>query len=422
MTKLSSTVKIILAAVLLILTQLLVTLPAHADSLPSGTLIKGPFMTSVYLIKDDGKRHPFPLQSIFESRYGRDFSKVQTVSADELASYSLGANVAFAPNSIIKIVTDPKVYKVLDDQGTIEWIQTELEFLTQGFSFKEVKDVPDTFFLDYTMKAAAPVTSPEPAPAVPTPPVTEAPFISTVRITTPNYTDAQVYFTTNRVTTDTVELLDSNGSVLATNELLTSAMTHETSFRNILTPAQKYSLRITSKTADWQTVSRTDAFMSKTDVLVTHVIDEPQGSEMMQPNVVTARMRITNQSTSPITIDKFVLIFESPIPARMASIAKNISIQVSPVNSIVQNLVANKSIGSGVVWTNTSGFQAINTDYSLDPGVAYFLTITIDGLQNIGRDDITIGAYLRTILDKLYVRGDFSVYREPEKYGELIVK
>ena len=70
------------------------------------------------------KRYVFPNEATYKSWYS-DFSGVVTISADELASYPLAANVVVRPGTkLVKITTDPKVYAV-EANGVLRWVQTE---------------------------------------------------------------------------------------------------------------------------------------------------------------------------------------------------------------------------------------------------------------------------------------------------------
>ena len=118
----------------------------------AGDLIKKDGLSAVYYLGEDGKRYVFPNESTFKSWYS-DFSGVVTVSADELASYPLGANVVVRPGTkLVKITTDPKVYAV-EPNGTLRWVQTEADAIAlYGANWAQrVIDVADSFFTNYTI-------------------------------------------------------------------------------------------------------------------------------------------------------------------------------------------------------------------------------------------------------------------------------
>lgn len=115
----------------------------------SGTLVKSPETTAVFLAVGT-TRYAFNNQSIYESWYGDDFSSVQTISINELASYQLVGSVTYKPGSLIKIPSIPKVYLVTDN-GVLRWIQTEQKLFDLGFSFSQVQDLSEAFFLSYSV-------------------------------------------------------------------------------------------------------------------------------------------------------------------------------------------------------------------------------------------------------------------------------
>jgi hypothetical protein len=136
----------------------------HADALryhgPSTFFIEGKLSctllarssinTTVYCLRSDGTRDLFPNDAVYYSWFS-DFSGVLTLKPEELAPYRLRANITMKPGSLIKVQTDPKVYLVSDDQGTLRWIETETrarELYGDGWA-GFVKDVPDTFFTNY---------------------------------------------------------------------------------------------------------------------------------------------------------------------------------------------------------------------------------------------------------------------------------
>jgi len=137
--------------VILVFVGILLILPffsVKAGNIQIGDLIRCPENSAVYKIGADGKRHAFPLSSIYFSRYD-NFSSVKTVPLSQLQIYQLGKNITFKTGSLFKIPSVPKVYEVIDDDGTVEWIQSEEDFYARGHSFSDVKDLPETFWFNY---------------------------------------------------------------------------------------------------------------------------------------------------------------------------------------------------------------------------------------------------------------------------------
>ena len=125
---------------------------AQAATPQAGDLIKMDGLSTVYFLGNDSKRYVFPHESVFFS-WHRDFSGVVTVSASELQSYPLGANVTMRPGTkLVKITTDPSVYAV-EPNGVLRKIQSESDAIAiYGPNWaKRVVDVADSFFTNYTI-------------------------------------------------------------------------------------------------------------------------------------------------------------------------------------------------------------------------------------------------------------------------------
>jgi V8-like Glu-specific endopeptidase len=115
-------------------------------------LAKSAESDSVFCLRSDGTRRVFPSSAVYHTWFS-DFSGVVTVSSSELAQYRLSSNITMKPGTLIKIQTDPKVYIVSTVDGSLRWIKTEskaTELYGQGWA-GFVKDVPDTFFINYKL-------------------------------------------------------------------------------------------------------------------------------------------------------------------------------------------------------------------------------------------------------------------------------
>jgi hypothetical protein len=109
------------------------------------------FDTAVYVLDEAGVRHAFPTESVFGS-WWENFEDVEVVESDVLAGYALLKNVTVRPGtSLVKIVSDPRVYAVEPD-GILRWITSETIARTlYGDAWaSRVVDVPDGFFANYT--------------------------------------------------------------------------------------------------------------------------------------------------------------------------------------------------------------------------------------------------------------------------------
>lgn len=127
-----------------------------ASAAMTGDLLKasGP---AVYYYAADGKRYVFPNEKTYFSWYV-DFSSVKTISDSELASISIGGNVTVRPGTkLVKIQTDPKVYAVTKC-GVLHWVESETvaKSLYGDAWATRVIDVPDAFFVNYTIGSSIP--------------------------------------------------------------------------------------------------------------------------------------------------------------------------------------------------------------------------------------------------------------------------
>ncbi len=120
------------------------------EVIASNDLIKLATSDSVYVVGDDGKRHPFPNEVTFDS-WGYTFDNVETVDADTMASYLIGDSVTIKPGTyLVKLQSVPKVYAVAPNH-TLRWVNSEeLAVEIYGATWaNEVVDVSDAFWPDY---------------------------------------------------------------------------------------------------------------------------------------------------------------------------------------------------------------------------------------------------------------------------------
>jgi|GEM_PF-4422961 len=122
-----------------------------ATSIAPGDLIKGP-TDAVYYYGQNGKRFVFPNAKTYFTWY-TDFSTVKIITAEELASIPLRGNVTYRPGvKLVKVTTDPKVYAV-GANAVLRWVKTEnVAKVLHGADWnKKVEDIPDAFFVNYTV-------------------------------------------------------------------------------------------------------------------------------------------------------------------------------------------------------------------------------------------------------------------------------
>lgn len=126
-------------------------MPLAAQAVAAGDLIKAS-LPAVYYYGSDGKRYVFPNEKTYMTWYS-DFSSVVTVTDDELAAIPIGGNATYKPGvKMVKITTDPKVYAV-GAGGSLHWVNSEaVATALYGSDWnKKIDDVPDAFFVNYTV-------------------------------------------------------------------------------------------------------------------------------------------------------------------------------------------------------------------------------------------------------------------------------
>ncbi len=126
--------------------------PLTARAASAGDVIKGETLSTVYYYGGDGSRYAFPNEKTYFAWYS-DFSDVVEMTDSELAAIPLAGNIVYRPGSRwIKIQSDPKTYAVTPE-GQLRWIETE-EVATDlaGSDWNTfIDDVPDVFFVDYSV-------------------------------------------------------------------------------------------------------------------------------------------------------------------------------------------------------------------------------------------------------------------------------
>ncbi|MFZ2803989.1 MAG: chitobiase/beta-hexosaminidase C-terminal domain-containing protein [Patescibacteria group bacterium] len=109
---------------------------------------------AVYYIGTDGMRHAFPNPKVYFTWY-QDFSGVQLISSDQLASIPLGKNVTYKPGvKMVKFTTFDNVYVVVKG-GVLRWVKGEaVATALYGADWNtKIDDIPDTFHSNYTFGA-----------------------------------------------------------------------------------------------------------------------------------------------------------------------------------------------------------------------------------------------------------------------------
>lgn len=123
-----------------------------STSVSSGDLIRGTSFSAVYYMGADGFRYVFPNDKTYFTWY-TNFDTVKFLSDADLAKIQMGGNVTYKPGSkMIKINSDPKTYAV-SAGGTLRHVTTEdIAIALFGSTWnKQIDDVPDGFFSNYTV-------------------------------------------------------------------------------------------------------------------------------------------------------------------------------------------------------------------------------------------------------------------------------
>lgn len=124
-----------------------------------GRWIKTADRPAIYHLDGNGVRHVYPLQKIWASHFGNDFSFIETIPASEMAGYPLGGNILFKSGTLVKIPSVPKVYLVMNN-GVLKWIRSESSaksWFGDGWA-SLVKDLPVSLFPTYAAEQCADYT------------------------------------------------------------------------------------------------------------------------------------------------------------------------------------------------------------------------------------------------------------------------
>ena len=114
--------------------------------------------SALYWYGADGKRYVFPNEAIYRSWYPPGLCPViTTVSNADLAKVSIGGSVTYRPGSrLIKIASDQTIFAVSKGGVVRPFASQALIPLMYGanWTFTSLDNIPDAFFVNYTMGAA----------------------------------------------------------------------------------------------------------------------------------------------------------------------------------------------------------------------------------------------------------------------------
>lgn len=139
-------------AVALVLSTFGITPISAQTPSEGGKIVKIEGGSTLYYVASDGNRYVFPNEKTYKTWYA-NFSNIEIISAEELASYPLKGNIRYRPGVLlIKIQTDPKVYAV-SKNGVLRWIKTEqmAKRLYGEFWNELIDDVSASFFTNYSI-------------------------------------------------------------------------------------------------------------------------------------------------------------------------------------------------------------------------------------------------------------------------------
>ncbi len=127
------------------------------NGLAKSSLIKIEGAPAVYWYAKDGKRYVFPNLATYRTWYsdatGQPCPMIQEIPLSMMVQITIGGNVRMKPVwTFVKITTDPKVFAV-SKGGVLHWIESEklaASFIQPDWR-KFVRDVPDAFFVNYTI-------------------------------------------------------------------------------------------------------------------------------------------------------------------------------------------------------------------------------------------------------------------------------
>ena len=125
------------------------------SSLECDYLARVESVSTVFCLLPGDERLTFPNLGTYLSWYPT-FDRIETVPDASLAGFRLSRNVTFRPGTLVKSSTFPSVYLVTDVFGTMRHIPTEdrAKELWGANWASLVRDIPDEFFVNYTIGPA----------------------------------------------------------------------------------------------------------------------------------------------------------------------------------------------------------------------------------------------------------------------------
>ncbi len=398
--------------------------PTAAFAAGAPTLIKSSTSPAVYLLQD-GIRHPFPLQSVYEGWYGKTFENVLGVPGDTLATYPLGKNVKFKPGTLIKIQTDPKVYLVKDEAGNLQWIQTEQDFLARGLKFSDVHDVPDTFFPDYTPQPdsyfATPVQGTTPAPI--TPPVVVPAQSYTIQSVQSSATkdDSSHSTITYTVSGNTSAPLTFSYQKLG-SATTTRSFTADTTFTGTISAGIAEVVPYHIEFGPAGATTQKDGFLTAySDFTVSPSTFAPVNQSIFQPIVRLGSFKVTNNSSAARTLSSASFIFDA---STLASDDPTKTIELREIDSqgAVIKPFGELMIAAGTSILGPGHTQVLRIDESIAPGETKTFEVVGRYFDSVNKDRFVPTDTMTVRFDQLTTLGDAVTLSTDHVIGTLVYK
>lgn len=129
--------------------------PESIETVPTGALVMSWEGAAVFYLGSDGRRYAFPNMTTYYSWFPQtgECPVIRQVSDPDLATTLNGGNITIRPGTyLVKIPSDPKVYAITRG-GELHWLESEaIASDVYGINWAyEIVDVPESFFVNYTV-------------------------------------------------------------------------------------------------------------------------------------------------------------------------------------------------------------------------------------------------------------------------------
>lgn len=397
---------------------------AVSAPLAPGDLIKSPASSAVYEIADDGSRLVFQMQSVYESWYDKDFSRVRTLSEADLASIPLRRVKSFKPGSVVKSPSLPKVYTV-SDVLQLKSIANESDFKKLGFSFSQVKDIPDAFFTSYKVVGEAtvvnqePTTPPSPAPVSTPEPTPEPAF----EVTSRSFTATGRQTGTVRVESSVPSSVALSYAPVSSPELMrtqksdSARTTHDFTLLD-LTSRTKYAYTLAATKHDNSLIiQEKGTFVTYYDLFMSGHGSAPTNGSIKQPDLEVGKFFVYNNATTPYHISEFWLQFSATNSAT-DKVPRTIRIiDVTPGSELNGTVITYKEIATGTNIRNSQNLQKFTfLDIPVEPSKHRIFSVVITNLDSVNPVEFDNSSFV-TSIERIVMTGDPEIYLDNNVIG-----